>query len=725
MKFKHTALCAALSLALSDFAVADDTYRLPDVIVTAPNYYLLLNAADVDAANLPSMRPATSDTASLLRDIAGVNLYSAGGVSSLPTIHGMADDRLRIQVDGMDLIAACPNHMNSPLSYIDPTNVGSARVFAGITPVSVGGDSIGGTIQVDSLAPEFAQPGQGTLRKGEAGTYYRSNGNAKGANLSATLANENVSISYNGSTAEADDYSAGGNFKAAGLAATGKGWLDGDTVGSTAYKSENQSLNFAMRRDSKLFEFKVGFQHIPYEAFPNQRMDMTGNDSTQLNFHFKEKYQWGALDARVYHEATEHEMNFGDDKQYQYGTAPGMPMNTQGKNTGAVVKADIALSARDTLKIGSEYQQYRLDDWWPASGTGGMSPNTFWNINNGQRDRFDVFGEWEARWNTQWLSQMGIRSDIVTMDTGAVQGYNSSYATDANAFNASDRSRMDHNIDLTALTRYTPGATQTYEFGYAQKTRSPNLYERYVWSTNAMAAIMNNFAGDGNGYVGNPYLKPEVAHTFSATADWHDTAKEQWGLKLTPYYTYVENYIDAECRPGTTCTVDKFNVLQYVNQSAQLYGIDLSGHTLLGSSRDYGNFIATATANYTRGENLTTGDNLYNIMPLNMKLALVQHMGKWRNTVETQFVAAKTDVSQVRNEVKTGGYSLVNLRSSYEWKRVRLDIGIDNLFDKSYALPLGGTYVGQGKTMSINGVPWGIAVPGMGRSLYTGVSFTF
>ena len=76
----------------------------------------------------------------------------------------MADDRVRVKVDGMDLISACANHMNPPLSYIDPSSVGSISVYAGITPVSVGGDSIGGTIQVNSQAPEFAKEGQGTLR---------------------------------------------------------------------------------------------------------------------------------------------------------------------------------------------------------------------------------------------------------------------------------------------------------------------------------------------------------------------------------------------------------------------------------------------------------------------------------------------------------------------------------------------------------------------------------
>ena len=68
-----------------------------------------------------------------------------------------------------------------------------------------------------------------------------------------------------------------------------------------------------------------------------------------------------------------------------------------------------------------------------------------------------------------------------------------------------------------------------FEAGYARKTRSPNLYERYAWSTNPMAALMNNFVGDGNGYVGDIDLKPEVAHTFSASVDLHDADEERVG----------------------------------------------------------------------------------------------------------------------------------------------------------------------------------------------------
>ena len=90
-----------------------------------------------------------------------------------------------------------------------------------------------------------------------------------------------------------------------------------------------------------------------------------------------------------------------------------------------------------------------------------------------------------------------------------------------------------------------------------------------------------------------------------------------------------------------------------------------------------------------------------------------------------QVVAAKKDVSQVQDEVATGGYSLFNLQTSYQWSRLRIDFGLDNLFNRAYSMPLGGAYVGQGMTMSEHGVPWGVPVPGMGRSIYTALAYKF
>ncbi len=723
------ALLAALPLA----AHADET-KLAPVVVTAPT-------ADTQAAapapqDLAAQRARSSDTASLLSGVPGVYVQGAGGVSGLPTVHGVGDDRLRLQVDGMDLVSACANHMNPPLSYIDPNRVGGVKVYAGVTPVSAGGDSIGATVQVDSAAPEFAAPGQGTLVKGQAGAFYRSNGHAHGGNVSATAAGEQLSVSYSGAVAQSGNYHSAKDFKAGGQQTgtiAGNHWLGGDEVGSSAYKTENHALDVALRSANHLLDLKLGYQHIPYQGFPNQHMDMTGNWSRQANLGYVGTYAWGTLEARVYHEETRHSMDFGPDKYYY---TLGMPMDTQGNNSGARIKADIPLSARDLLRVGGEYQRYRLNDWWRPVGTGGMSPDTFINIKDGGRDRYDLFAEWEAQWSPRWQTLLGMRGDTVSMNTGAVQGYknnttgSATYDADRNAFNAKDRQRTDNNVDLTASARFTPDSGVAYEGGYSRKTRSPSLYERYTWSTGSMAMTMNNWVNDGNGYVGNIDLKPEVAHTLSLAADWHDAAQREWGARIAPYYSLVDNYIDATCalnKPGNTCTAGRFNYLTLVNQDARLYGIDISGFQQVSKGSGLGDVTARGVIAYVRGKNLTTGDNLYNIMPLNAKATIEQKIGNWTNAVEVLLVSAKKDLSAVRNEMKTAGYGLLNLRASYETKRLRVDLGLENALDKQYSLPLGGAYIGQGRTMSLNGTgaPWGITVPGMGRSLYTAITVKF
>ena len=765
MGYRIHPLAAAIALVFSGavaprIALAQSpTPVLGDVIVSASKFQPVPVSSTVSPISIEQMRPATSDTASLLRNIPGVSTYGAGGVSSLPAIHGLADDRIRIKVDGMDLIASCPNHMNPPLSYLDPTNVGTLKVYAGITPVSVGGDSIAGTIIAESLAPVFAAPGQDYLATGQLGGFYRSNGNAWGANVAATFASDNFNVTYTGSTAQADNYKAGGNFKTTTATGNVGQNLPLNEVGSSAYESRNQMLSFALKGGNHLVEAKLGFQDIPQQLYPNQRMDMLDNEQKTFNLRYLGQYDWGLFEARAYYEKVDpHYMDFGPDKRFWYGMASGgmmgdgkpcspisancaagMPMYTKSSNTGVNVKADVNLDAQNLLRVGGLYQHYTLDDWWPPTGAA-MWSGTFDNINDGTRDRFGLFGEWEARLNAQWLTLLGARYERVKTDAGNVQGYDpttngmgmmvNDQKKDAAAFNAQSHERTDNNWDLTALARYTPDANSDIEFGVARKVRSPNLYERYTWSTWPMAAVMNNFVGDGNGYYGNINLKPEQAHTISATLDLH-AADRRSELRITPYYTRVTDYIDAiRCPVGASCTpvnrtaTNQFVVLQYANQSAELYGLDVSGRMLLAST-GVGDFGLTGLLTYTHGKNLDTDDGLYNIMPLNGKLALTHALGGWNGAVEVVASAAKDDVSDVRNEIKTAGYGLTNLRGSYTWKQVRVDLGVDNLFDKFYSLPLGGAYTGQGSTMMLNGIPWGIAVPGMGRSIYTGLTFKF
>lgn len=746
-------LCALPALLASGPSGAGEPYELSEITVSETAAPGAIEGTAVDRQILERGRTTASDTASLLTEVPGITLNAAGGISSFPAIHGLADDRVRILLDGMSPVSSCPNHMNPPLSYLDPAQVDSIRVWAGLTPVSVGGDSIGGTIAVESAPPKFAAPGQESLFESRIGSSYRSNGDGVRARAATTWATENLSLSYSGAFSSADNYDAGGDFKT--LRETGRPGrlLPLDEVGSTSYEVQNHLLGLAARRGSHLLEARFGYQEIPHQGYPNQRMDMIDDTERRFQLRYLGDFHWGSLEATGYHETVDHSMNFGEDRQFFYQAAPGllapgMPMQTDSTNTGARLLASLNLGAADVLRVGGEYQRYRLDDIWPPSPAqlppgvafSGMAPDTFFNINGGERDRAALFAEWEGRLNPQWLALVGVRYEHVRSDAGPVQGYNSvfaGYALSAAAFNARDRERNDDNFDFTALLRDELDATRTLEFGYAMKTRSPNLYERYSWSQASMPLIMNNFAGDGNGYLGDPGLDPEIAHTLSLTFDWHSVDRSR-GLVITPYFTHVDDYIDAERCPGSGTTMmsalcggpgnatarEQFVDLQYVNESARLYGVDLSGRLPLGSTA-LGSFGLEGLVNYSRGENRDTGDDLYNIMPLNARFTLTQRYGSWDNALEWVVVAAKDEVSEVRNEIETSGYALVNLRGSHSRRRVRVDFGVENLFDRNYDLPTGGAYLGQGSTMGINSVPWGIAVPGPGRSLYAGVTYSF
>jgi iron complex outermembrane receptor protein len=700
---------------------------------------------------------ATAEAAGVLKNTPGLEFSSAGGVSSLPVLQGFADDRLRLQVNGMNLISACANHMNPPLSYLAPSAIGRVTIYPAIVPVSLGGDSIGGAIVVDAPAPIFAGPHDRPTWKTEIGGYFRSNGNARGAYLSSALAAPQVALAYHGAFAQAGDYHAAEAFKpAATVAGTRDGALalDGRTVGSTAYEVQNHALRAAVREGTQQAELDLGYQFIPRQGFPNQRMDMTLNRSEQATLRYRSGTEGLRLEARTYYEHTRHAMDFLGAKQYWYGSAstilaPGMPMNTEGRNLGTFARLVLPQTTGDELSVGVETQWYRLDDWWPPSPsvlpagytTGGMAPDTFWNINGGERDRYAVFAEWSQRWTDRLTGSLGVRHEALVMNTGRVQGYNNTAMYNgaplfpATRFNEADRRRVDRNWNVAAQVRYDPSARWSYELGYALKTRSPNLYERYAWSTNTMAMEMINFAGDGNFYVGHLGLKPETAHTVAAMLEVHDAERKQWGVAVSPHFSYVVDFIDARRLPpevgGSTPTIvanqtltNAFVYLQYANKTAQLYGVDATAHFPVVDLVALGTLHGRATLSGTRGRNLSTGDNLYHIPPLSAKLAVTHQLGRWTTTVEAETYAAKNKLSAVRNEFRTGGYTVVNLRTTYTWRRVTIEAGIDNLFDRFFLLPLGGAYIGQGPTMSGRAIPWGVGIPGAARTFHLAFAVT-
>lgn len=113
-------LFGALIFCTAALASADHqehSEELSEVLVTATAWGSAATTTLLTADDLRPKRAATSDSAALLRGVPGVSLYGAGGVSSLPVIRGLGDDRLRIKVDGMDLVSLWQPYEPTPVLY--------------------------------------------------------------------------------------------------------------------------------------------------------------------------------------------------------------------------------------------------------------------------------------------------------------------------------------------------------------------------------------------------------------------------------------------------------------------------------------------------------------------------------------------------------------------------------------------------------------------------------
>jgi len=295
---------------------------------------------------------------------------------------------------------------------------------------------------------------------------------------------------------------------------------------------------------------------------------------------------------------------------------------------------------------------------------------------HGRRDCSNV-RRWEARAARDGRSYLAFAATWLRMNTGDVAGYNM----------ATTPPGVRRIIPMRGLQRsgsLPPGPTTStppqwpgtngfqYHFRIRLRPEDPlaHLYERYLWvKRSSMSANMNGWFGDGNAYVGNLNLQPEVANTFSATAGWHAPSNHGWEVKVTPYYTalrIISTWTAARSsRTGATVARPPNSpphpALSHCSSPTTPRGctgstVPSAHHWEAGSRSRYLGLRAGRESRH--GAEFVPHDAAAR------ELALEHHLGQWSSTLEFQAVDAKTDVQAVRNELRTPGYALLNLRSA-------------------------------------------------------------
>jgi iron complex outermembrane receptor protein len=156
--------------------------------------------------------------------------------------------------------------------------------------------------------------------------------------------------------------------------------------------------------------------------------------------------------------------------------------------------------------------------------------------------------------------------------------------------------------------------------------------------------------------------------------------------------------------------------LEFANVDAEIYGVDLAFKVELAE-----HWYVDGIASYARGRRTDVSDNLYRLAPPNASLGLTFERESLSATAEVVAYARQDKVSTYNDEQATPGYGLVNAALAwYPLDALRLEVRVDNLFDKAYQDHVAGINRANGSD-----IPVGERLYGAERTLSAGVIFNF
>ena len=693
-KFGLSALALAVITYSAGLAAEEknEALELPDIEVTGAEQ-------QEDKTQLDLQLLAPSDTAEYLRSLPGANVNQNGPLTGIAQYRGFFGERVHVLVDGSPIKSVGPNSMDPPLSHIPPSLLKSIELKRGIAPVSSGSETIGGSISANPLSNDFGVSDE-FEDTGKLSAAYKSA--SQGSQLSAFLgtANDTHRANLSLSAEQGDDYK----------------YPDGE-VTPTEYERATFGLGYGYQRDNYELDFSSRYNDTGVTGTPALPMDITNIEVWTTNAGLTVQHDGGRqLKAHLSAQGGEHQMDNFTLRSPPMMMGMSMPMT---RMTDAELES-MAYGVEYIFPAGGGRLVTGFDGDLTKDSATITDPNdAMWyleNFNDAERNRSGVFAEWEGSATDALTVLVGARVTRVEMDSAEVSSSMAmmmpmgAAAQLANRFNSEDLNQKDNNLDVVLNTSYAVSDTFSLEAGVAQKTRSPSYQERYLW----MPLESTGGLADGNSYVGDIHLDPEVAHQLELGFSWDNQSAY---LKPRAFYHNVSDYIQGT--PATDSTVVAASMmdmtpLQYANVDAVLYGFDAPFGYQLSDK-----ISLDGQVSYVRGERDDINDNLYRIAPLNGLLALSYTENNWALIGEVEGFAAQDEVSATNSEKETAGYGLVNLKGRYRPQHnLELTAGIENVMDKQYVQHLAGySRVNEGA------ISKGDRLPGQGRNLFITASF--
>ena len=643
-----------------------------------------LNEQIVGADHLRS-----ADAAAIVRNMPGVAIVRNGPQTGIVQLRGLSGDRVAVRVDGMTITPACPNHMDPPLHYAAAGAGDLVDLYAGISPVSAGGDHIGGSLSIARPEPVFAD-GAASMFHGKLGASFLGSQDAALATADLTFAQGDAAFQYRGSGATADDLR-----------------FPGGTVADSGYETTRHEIIGAWRTAGGYLAVDAGFSATRDAGTPALPMDMIEDDAWKFGLTQKEKFDWGTLENRLYVHDIDHLMDNFSQRPAPVPPA-GMAMEAPSSSRDYGWTGGVLLPRGDAkLRTGIDLHRNEFDAEQVTAT--GMRRDTF---NDNVRSRTGAYVDWENDWSEKWTTRIGLRGDVVTSDADAVSNAIMPIGmilADQTAFNSADRSFTDVLPGAAAAVSFEPDDTTTIELALALNSRAPSLVERYLWTPlNASAGL-----ADGRTYLGNLDLDPETSFQVGLGLEKHGKA---WNVELTPFYQSVNDYIQG--MPLARPDVPPVSRCSSIRTSTAPNFTEWSWRVVMTSTRISPSMDRSATcADGTRTPVMTSigsrrcAGSWISFGAMKAGRAIWNGCGRMPRIV----------FRMCRDETASPGYGLLNFRLAKVFmKTLRVEVGVENLLDHRYADHLGGVNRVAGGDLAV-----GERIPGAGRFAYGSVSWEF
>lgn len=625
-----------LSLIASATLLAANEQNLGTIEVTDS-----VNTQVIDGISTKDVKNADLAEA-LAKKSPSVTLIRRSGIANDILLRGQKRDNIKVTIDDALIYGACPNRMDPPTSHVITSNVESVEIKEGPFDVSEFGNLSGG-VKVKTKKPTKEL-------SGEIGATVGSFGYKKGfATVSGGTDNIQALVTY--TQEEGDQYEDGDgkNLYQQNIEKATTNLYNQTYKDIKSYEKKSIMIKVAAQpTDNQEVELSATQNRSDDVLYPSSKMDALYDDSNiyNLNYTLNDLSDFSKkLEIKTYKSDVEHPMDT------KYRVAPGTTYMTNHLTTDMYgVKVINTFDA-----IGREFQ-IGLDTSkrnWDGRYYNSLGADFGKSINDTDTKNNAIFIKCKNNITDKFTVEVGARYDNTDIENGG---------------NLQDNSYDSLSGNIVAT--YKPSENTKYYIGFGQSNRVPDARELYNLGKKATPTATTQST------IGTPTLDVVKNNEIDLGLEHHYTSAM---VKANLFYSDLKDYIYY----NKYLAKNKFE-----NIDASIYGIELSGAYFINDQ-----FTFDAGFTYKRGQKDEalvgqTDKDLADIAPAKLTTALTyNHDNDTFATVELVSSAKWSKYDEDNGEQELDSYNVVNLKGQATFaKNFELTVGIDNLFDKTYAV---------------------------------------